>query len=347
MILTIDEVKNTRFRMATRRSGYEASDVDIFVDKVEATLIEMTEERDTLKRQLEVLAAVPDSDESQALQEQLAAKEAEINELREQLAAAPDEAPTAEWAASNEELEQLREELQSKDAMIASLSSGGDEVVALREDLDAKSTEINSLQEQIRHLRDAAASARTGDAEHLVVSTASDAAPAVTRLLQMATEQSEQLVAEAKAESERLIGEAQKESHELVADARQRAEQIESDARSNAEQVENDARSRAEQVTNEANERADQVNRDAAARREEVFSTLEEEREKFAQQVDHLRGFESRFRETFTANLEDYLGKLRDGSIEPDDVPELMDDQERHGSATPRLDALLSKGQDV
>ena len=95
-----------------------------------------------------------------------------------------------EWGSNDEELERLRAELQSKDAMIASLSSGGDEVSQLREDLGARDIEINSLQEQIKHLRDAAAASRQGDTEHLVVSTASDAAPAVARLLQMATEQS-------------------------------------------------------------------------------------------------------------------------------------------------------------
>ena len=141
-------------------------------------------------------------------------------------------------------------------------------------------------------------------------------------------------MAEAKAEDERLVGDAQRQSHEMLADARQRADKIDSDARAHAERV-----------TSEANEQAAQVNRDAEARRAELLSTLESERDQFAAKVDHLRDFESRFRGNFMSSLEEYLAKLRSATIEPDDVPTLMSAEDRSASATPRLDALLSKGR--
>ena len=57
MTLTLEQVRQTRFRLA-RRSGYEPVDVDNFVDKVEATLSQLTEENDTLRQQVD---ASPDS----------------------------------------------------------------------------------------------------------------------------------------------------------------------------------------------------------------------------------------------------------------------------------------------
>lgn len=329
MILTIDEVKNTRFRMATRRSGYEAADVDVFVDKVEATLIELSEENETLKRQLDAVTSTGGSGADEGLRADLDARDAEIGALREQLSAAQQGS-----GSDAAEVDRLRAELQGKDAEIAALSSGGDEVARLRSDLDAKDAEIRSLREQVGHLRDAA-SAGDGGTEHLVVSSAADAAPAVTRLLQMATEQSERLIAEAKAEAERNIGEAQRQAHQTITDAQRRAEQAEAEARANADQV-----------TRDASDRAAQVDRDSAARREELFTTLERERDEFANKVDHLRDFESRFRETFIAGLEDHLGRLRGGSAEPGDLPDLMNADQRKASPTPRLDALMGKSQD-
>lgn len=51
MSLTLNEVRNIKFRMA-KRSGYEVLDVDEFVDHVEEGLIQLLEENENLKRQL-------------------------------------------------------------------------------------------------------------------------------------------------------------------------------------------------------------------------------------------------------------------------------------------------------
>ncbi len=54
MTLTLDEVRKTKFHMA-RRTGYEVSEVDLFVDRVEASFAQLAEENQSLKQQVEAL----------------------------------------------------------------------------------------------------------------------------------------------------------------------------------------------------------------------------------------------------------------------------------------------------
>ena len=54
MALSLDDVRNKRFRMA-RKSGYEVLEVDEFVDEVEATFEQLFEENQNLKKQVESL----------------------------------------------------------------------------------------------------------------------------------------------------------------------------------------------------------------------------------------------------------------------------------------------------
>jgi DivIVA domain-containing protein len=58
MTLSLDDVRNKRFRMA-RKSGYEVIEVDEFVDDVEATFAQLFEENQNLKRQVESLKSAP------------------------------------------------------------------------------------------------------------------------------------------------------------------------------------------------------------------------------------------------------------------------------------------------
>ena len=51
MSLTLDEVRQIRFRMTRRGElGYQVVDVDTFIDRVEATVDEMEKERERLRR---------------------------------------------------------------------------------------------------------------------------------------------------------------------------------------------------------------------------------------------------------------------------------------------------------
>jgi len=54
MTLSLDDVRNKRFRMA-RKSGYEVLEVDEFVDEVEEAFAQLTEENDSLKKQVDAL----------------------------------------------------------------------------------------------------------------------------------------------------------------------------------------------------------------------------------------------------------------------------------------------------
>ena len=67
------------------------------------------------------------------------------------------------------------------------------------------------------------------------------------------------------------------------------------------------------------------------------------ERDEFRTKVDHLRDYESRFRETFLTSMQRQIDAVRSAQIAPDDLPELLRDDARGASATPRLDALLAR----
>ena len=61
MTLSLDDVRNKRFRMA-RKSGYEVLEVDEFVDEVEVAFEQLTEENQNLKKQIEALKTAPATD---------------------------------------------------------------------------------------------------------------------------------------------------------------------------------------------------------------------------------------------------------------------------------------------
>ena len=93
MTLTLEQVRQTRFHLA-RRNGYEPVDVDNFVDKVEATLTQLSEENSTLKQQIDALSSsepssifVPgDPVDSDKLKSDLQGSQSELEGLRGELA---------------------------------------------------------------------------------------------------------------------------------------------------------------------------------------------------------------------------------------------------------------------
>jgi DivIVA domain-containing protein len=58
MTLSLDDVRNKRFRMA-RKSGYEVLEVDEFVDEVEESFAQLIEENQNLKKQVDSLKSSP------------------------------------------------------------------------------------------------------------------------------------------------------------------------------------------------------------------------------------------------------------------------------------------------
>lgn len=327
MTLTLEQVRQTRFHLA-RRNGYEPVDVDNFVDKVEATLTQLTEENSTLKQQVEALSSsepssifVPgDSAEADQLRADLQGRQSELDELRGELAGRTDE-----LNQRSQELEQVRAELAAAQA------------------------ELESLRGQVGHLQQAAAAPApeqpvTGKVENIVVTSSAEASPAVTRLLQMATEQAERLVGESQVEANRIIGSARAEAENVIDSANKKAHETLTDARTRADRIESEARVNAEKVTTEAQRRADAVNGEADARRAELFTALEQERDVLRGKVDHLRSFEGTFRTNLANHLQSQIRALTEAKLEPEDTPEILNEPAPE-SATPRLDALLGEGQ--
>lgn len=307
MTLTLEDVKNVRFPIAKRLGeGYRATEVDDFVDRVDATFSSMLEESERLKAQLEALDGAPAqtdgrSDELAAENERL---RAELDEARRQ-ASAP--VAVAEGAGADAaELERLRAENES-----------------LRQQVEAarQSTPLTVVDGQ-----------EGGRVEKIIVSTAAQASPAVTRLVQLATEQAEAVVTEARETANRTVNEAEARAKNLTVDATTRAERIESAARVEADRLAQQARAT-----------SDAVNAQAEQRRQELFAALEAERDELVGKVNGLRTFENTYRETLVQQIEGQLQAVRSIGAEPAGAPELLTQQ--GGSATPRLDALLAEGR--
>ncbi|MDR1791237.1 MAG: DivIVA domain-containing protein [Propionibacteriaceae bacterium] len=314
MTLTLEQVRNTRFHLA-RRSGYEPVDVDEFVDKVEATLAALFSENDSLKQQLADAASAPG----------FAAP------------VAAGEADPAAMSAANAEIAKLQDQLARQ----------SDDINRLRADITSRDQELVPLRAEVQKLREAAVSSQqapTGErgvVENIVVSTSEEAAPAVSRLLQMATEQAERLVGESQMEAQRLVTQARTEAESVLDTANRKAHEIITDSRTRAERTESEARVNAQQLTSDAQSKADAVNAEAEARRNELFTKLESERDILKAKVDDLRNFEKTFRTNLTGHLQSQIKSLESTVLEPPQAPELL--KGGPDSSTPRLDALLNE----
>ena len=355
------EIERLRQELNAARSG-QSNDAGILQRQVD-------EAREQLQaRERDFVAQLRAKDEDlahhaaalQSKDEEIARRQDEIANLHNSLAGGGDKAA------------HLESELTGRDQQIAQLRV---QVQELRGEVSSREAELLTLRGQVQQLKQAPPSSSGVVApvagfvagaglQQLVVRAASDASPAVTRLVQMATEQAEALVGEAKSEADRTTTEARSLAQKLTSDARSTADALTSDAHHTAERVtseaqasaekatmdardlarniEERARAAAEKVTVEAAERAAQVDKDAASRRDSLFTTLEAERDELTTRVDHLRAYEQQFRSSFTTHLEKQITALRENRLAPEATPDLLRDGIRGTSATPRLDALLN-----
>lgn len=301
MSLTLEEVRQVRFRMARRgQSGYEVGDVDNFIDKVEETFAQFDNEREVMRREAESARNAGEGAPGGVAPEVVAAKDSEIANLRR-------------------EIDQLN-------AALADGAQGGPQVEKLAQQNSQLRAQLDQTRAELDQARSQGGSPQVADqANTLTVATREDAAPAVIRLVQLATEQAESLVNEAELESARKLEEAKKQAFEITTDARTKADRVESEARVNAEQM-----------TREAEQRAAAVDGEAARRRNELFAGLEREQGLLTQKVGALRNFESDFRENLRSYLSRNLNNLEAEHLEPGDAPELA--QAAGGNS--RLDSL-------
>jgi DivIVA domain-containing protein len=132
------------------------------------------------------------------------------------------------------------------------------------------------------------AAAPAAPAETLRVETVADASSAAARLLEIATRNADELVAEAKDQADRIVGEA-----------RTKAERLESESKVKADRLESDARTRSQMLDSET-----------AERRQQLFGDLEKEKEKLAAEVENLRAFEREYRSRLKSYFQQQLATL-------------------------------------
>jgi DivIVA domain-containing protein len=141
-------------------------------------------------------------------------------------------------------------------------------------------------QEQPTQVAEPAAEAPAAPAarepETIRVTTAAEASSAATRLLELATQNADQ-----------LVGEARVEADQILADARAEAERLQTEARSRSEQLDSDTE----------------------ARRTQLVGELDAERQRLDAEVEDLRSFEREYRGRLRTYFEQQLAAL-DGSHE-------------------------------
>ena len=201
MTLTLEQVRQTRFHLA-RRNGYEAVDVDNFVDKVEVTLAQLGEENETLKQQLDAVTAGGDTEKGAAAA--VAHDSAELDTVRRQL----DESHTEvlrlrdELQGREQELNGVRAELEAARSALADgdrtgaveklqaeldrakgeLERANGEVTKARGELSGRDERISGLEGELAGVRGelnsvtSAASERSSRVENIVVTAAGEVA---------------------------------------------------------------------------------------------------------------------------------------------------------------------------
>ena len=127
------------------------------------------------------------------------------------------------------------------------------------------------------------------------VSTVPEASSAAARLLEIATQNADQLVAE-----------AQNEADKIVSEARIKSERLETDAKTKSDRLEADARSRAEKLDSETSQR-----------RQQLFGELERDKDNLVRELEDLRSFEREYRSRLKGYFQAQLGAL-DGEGDAD-----------------------------
>jgi DivIVA domain-containing protein len=127
------------------------------------------------------------------------------------------------------------------------------------------------------------------------VTTVPEASSAAARLLEIATQNADQLVAE-----------AQNEADKIVSEARIKSERLETDSKTKSERLEADARSRAEKLDSETSQR-----------RQQLFGELERDKDNLVRELEDLRAFEREYRSRLKGYFQAQLGAL-DGEVDAD-----------------------------
>lgn len=200
MSLTLNEVRNIKFRMA-KRSGYEVLDVDEFVDHVEEGLIQLVEENENLKRQLDSLQ----SGEGSALSSEDV--EHQANQAATGTEVTADPAPVVEADPSPSAQ-------QAESSHAGQASSGGDaERIVVTTSREASTAVVRLVQ------------LSTEQAEKLVEEAEADAG----QIRDEANRSAHQVTTDARTRAERIESEARVNAERVRSDSEGRASQLDQD----------------------------------------------------------------------------------------------------------------------
>lgn len=179
-----------------------------------------------------------------------------------------------------------------------------DEVEAELERLLAENADLRSKLDLAGGAAAAPASEASGDSSGESSGTADDEASVVAPVQQVKVT----TAAEASSAATRLLELATRNADEVVAEARQEAQQIVTTAQQQADQLDREARTR-----------ADHLDSETSVRRAELMTSLEQERARLDEEVDGLRAFEreyrSRLRSYFTQQLDALEGRGEGGEL--------------------------------
>ncbi len=332
MSLSIEQVRDCKFHLA-RRNGYEPVDVDNFVDQVEETLVSLNQQIEQLKRQGGGAPA-----EGGVSDQVVAEKDAEIERLRAELAAARD--------GESQDVAGLRADLDSKHQQLglvqADLDSHRDQLADLRQQMAARDDELSAVKSQLHESQQQLVNGKT---ERLVLTSAPEASSAVARLLEMATQQSDELLSGAKSEADRLVSEAQARADQTRADADAHAEATRAKAGAEADRTLAEATDKRNRLEAEHNDRKAALDQEITDRRNSLIWTLEQEHGHLASRVAALRDYEANYRAAMTESLARHIDNVKNDRLEPDEKPELLS-VEPGTPSTPRLDTLMRKAQE-
>jgi len=117
-------------------------------------------------------------------------------------------------------------------------------------------------------------------------------------------------VAEASGAAARLLEIATRNADELVADAKDQADRILAEARTKSERMEHEARGKADRLESDARTRAQKLDSETTERRQQLFGQLEKDRDRLAQEVEHLRAFEREYRSRLKHYFQSQLSQL-------------------------------------
>jgi DivIVA domain-containing protein len=144
--------------------------------------------------------------------------------------------------------------------------------------------------------------------EVIKVTTAAEASSAATRLLELATRNADEVVAEAREDAEKIVTEA-----------RTAALKLETETKESTDKLEQEARARAQNLDSETDNR-----------RREVLGEIEKEKGRLDAEIENLRSFEREYRSRLKSYFSQQLQAL-DGNGDGGDLPVPGDDAPDEG----------------